>query len=132
MALSDRFVAAHAQMPAWTGLQLDNSKAIIIEAASRIASQHAQAAPQRHFVPGFSEVSVLHTQRHAHQSAHVSMQATSQNSFPKKSEASEKQQREGAVGHRLALGYADTLALRSLKKSDSCLATMSTFELLIS
>lgn len=43
------FITAHAQMPAWKGLQLGNSQAIIIEAASRIASQHSQDA-HRHRV----------------------------------------------------------------------------------
>jgi hypothetical protein len=60
------------------------------------------------------------------------LQNKSQSSFPKKSQAAEKQQREKAVEHRVALGDAGTLALKSLRKSDACLVTLSAFEVVSS
>jgi len=42
--------AAHAQAPAWKGMQVGNSQAIIIEAASRIAAQYSQDTHKHRFV----------------------------------------------------------------------------------
>lgn len=52
------FIAAHAQRPAWTGLQLGNSQAIIIEAASRIASQHSQDTHRHRVVLDHSQATL--------------------------------------------------------------------------
>ena len=52
-------MAAHAQMPAWKGLQVGNSQAIIIEAASRIASQHSQDTHQYRVALDHSQAAML-------------------------------------------------------------------------
>ncbi len=107
-------------MPTWKSLQLGHSKAIVIEAASRIASQLSQDTHMHRFALGISEGTAQPSQPQTHRSNHLSFATQSQSSFSYNAKATERPSQSIAVTQKVELGNAGSLALKSLKKSDTC------------
>ena len=112
MLLLTSCTAAHAQAPAWKGLQLGNSQAIIIEAASRIASQHSQPTHRHRVVLDHSQSTEPHSDPVTQRSARHSAEPIAQANLSGAAKAA-----EGAVHRPLAifvkaeLGNSTSLAL---------------------
>ena len=107
-------------MPAWKSLQLGHSKAIVIEAASRIASQLSQDTHMHRFAFGISEGTAQPSQPQTHRSNHLSFATESQISLSYNAKATERPSQSIAVTHKVELGNAGSLALKSLKKTETC------------
>ncbi len=107
-------------MPTWKNLQLEHSKAIVIEAASRIASQLSQDTHMHRFALGTSEATAQPSQPNTHRSDHLSFVTQSQSSFSYNAKATERPSQPIFVTHKVELGNVGSLALKSLKKSDAC------------
>jgi hypothetical protein len=101
--------AAHTQPPAWKGLQLGNSEAVLLEAASRIASQHSQDTHNHRLLAPSDE-------HEPHRSAYRSLETKSTSSFPATAEAVEKLQQRKAVFAKAELGHSGSLVLKSVRR----------------
>ena len=113
VAMVTAFFAVHAQAPEWKALHLGNSQAVLIEAASRIASQHSQDMLRHRFMSNVADAP-LPNHPPTQQPPHLSTEFKSQGSALK----TDGRQRAEKVVPRTELASSGSLALlKSLRKS---------------